>query len=100
MTRYDKIYVPGHDGSNDAVSLEATRKTVYKPKSTISMPINTIMLQERGPVICMTIEELINLWNTAKEYGSDVANAVRKGDPDLISAIGMHDYLKSKEITI
>lgn len=95
MKQYDKIYIPGHDGSNDAVSLEATRKVVYKPKSMISMPISSIMLQEHGPVICMTIEELSQLWNAGHSAGMEDAGATLKKP-----AVDFETYLQSKGINI
>ena len=89
MKQYDKIYTIERDGS-DCVLLEATRKTVVEPRSTVSFPIPTIALQERTGLICLTIEELRECFNAGAFSQEDT-----KGSDECFK-----EYLQTKGIKL
>ena len=93
MNKYDKIYVP--IGEGQGVYFDVNRKSVVGDKSIVSYPTEPFTLKEQSNQICMTIEELSQLWNAGHSAGMEDAGATLKSP-----AVDFEAYLQSKGINI
>lgn len=96
MKKHDRIFVP-HDSKTDGVSFDDNWHVSHEGFAGPDMkPIEVI---PRTDVIVMTLAELEELWDAAKEYGSDMAHAVRTKSANTPKR-NMIVYLEEKGITL
>lgn len=83
MTKHDKIWI-----LNKAQEFALRDKDGYSPGCI------------EGPVICMTIKELKEMWNAGRQHLREAMQAERTEEPELIVSPNFETYLTSKGIHI